>query len=110
MKQKIALVITALCATAAQADMQTLSTERYLDKVRGAWAGQMIGVCYGAPYEFQSNGKPIVTDIRPWSPERVAESIGQDDLYVEMTFLMSLEKHGLGVTPEQAGRDFGASE
>ena len=27
------------------------------DKVRGGWAGQMIGVAFGAPTEFQSNGK-----------------------------------------------------
>jgi hypothetical protein len=109
-KKNWVLAFGLLCALTAEAEMQSLSKERYLDKVRGAWAGQMIGVCYGAPYEFQSNAKPIETDLRPWSPERVAESIGQDDLYVEMTFLMSLEKHGLGVTPEQAGRDFGASE
>lgn len=106
-------IITAaiiVSSIAAHADTVTLSRERYLDKLRGAWAGQMIGVCYGAPYEFQSNGKPITEDLQPWTPERVEGAIDQDDLYVEMTFLQTLEKYGLGVTPEQAGRDFGDSQ
>lgn len=110
MRGKFVLLSVAASALCAHADNVTLERERYVDKLKGAWAGQMIGVCYGAPYEFQSNGKPITTKIRAWSPERVAESIGQDDLYVEMTFLQSLEKHGLGITPEQAGRDFGDSQ
>jgi len=102
-----ALILSALTC---EAETVSLSKERYLDKVRGAWAGQMIGVCYGAPYEFQSNGKPIISMMRNWEPGRVKGAIIQDDLYVEMTFLKSLETHGLGVTPEQAGKDFGASE
>ena len=64
----------------AFADTRALPVERYLDKARGAWAGQMIGVTYGAPYEFQSNGKPITGEVKPWSPERVKESIDQDDI------------------------------
>ena len=32
------------------------------DKIRGGWAGQMIGVSFGAPTEFKSNGKIIEGD------------------------------------------------
>ncbi len=78
----------------------------FLDKCKGAWAGQMIGVCYGAPYEFRSNGKPITDDLQPWSPERIAGAIGQDDCYVEMTFLKALETHGLDITYAEAGAAF----
>jgi len=99
-----------LLVSPAFAEMRTLPVEVYLDKAKGAWAGQMIGVTQGARYEFQSNGKPITGEIQVWKPERVAESIHQDDVYVEMTFLKSLEDHGLGVTYEQAGKDFGASQ
>lgn len=83
-----------------------LAKARYLDKCKGAWAGQMIGVCYGSPYEFRSNGKPITEPLRGWRPERVAEAIHQDDCYVEMTFLQTIEEHGLDVTFEQAGKAF----
>ncbi|MBI4558903.1 MAG: ADP-ribosylglycohydrolase family protein [Candidatus Hydrogenedentes bacterium] len=87
-----------------------LSKECYLDKCAGAWAGQMIGVCFGAPYEFQSNGKPITTPLEPWRPERIEGAIGQDDCYVEMTFLKALQDHGLDISFEEAGQAFAASQ
>ena len=34
---------------------------------------------------------------------------GQDDLYVEMTFLQTLERHGLNAPMRQAGIDFANS-
>ena len=70
----------------------------------------MIGVCYGAPYEFRSNGKPIEGEMRPWTPGRVEGSLDQDDCYVEMTFLKAIEDHGLDLSYEQAGQAFGASQ
>ncbi|NUM55808.1 MAG: ADP-ribosylglycohydrolase family protein [Candidatus Hydrogenedentes bacterium] len=90
----------------ASADTVTLSKEKYLDKCKGAWAGQMIGVCYGAPYEFRSNAKPITDPLREWTSDRIAGAIDQDDCYVELTFLKAIEDHGLGVTYEQAGKAF----
>ena len=48
-----------------------LARDVYLDKCKGAWAGQMIGVCYGAPYEFRCCGTPYVGPLRPWQPARV---------------------------------------
>lgn len=75
------------------------------DKIRGGWAGQMIGVSFGAPTEFRSNGK-IITGRIPWNPAWVRESITQDDLYVEMTFAEVLDKHGLDATAEQFGEAF----
>jgi len=104
----VLLVLTG--ASFTHADTRSLSIEVYLDKAKGAWAGQMIGVTQGAKYEFQSNGKPILDEIQPWSPERVADAINQDDCYVEMTFLKALEDHGLGITPAQAGLAFGESK
>ena len=38
------------------------------------------------------------------------EAFGQDDLYVEMTFLRTLEQYGLDVSCQQAGIDFANSE
>ena len=40
------------------------------DKIKGGWAGQMIGVSYGAPTEFKSNGKINEAKLT-WTPERV---------------------------------------
>jgi hypothetical protein len=39
--------------------VRTISRKVFEDKVRGGWAGQMIGVSFGASTEFKSNGKII---------------------------------------------------
>ena len=74
------------------------------DKIEGGWAGQMIGVSFGAPTEFRSLGKIIEGDLPKWTPERIRNSINQDDLYVDMTFAKVLDDKGLDATTE----DFGA--
>ncbi len=89
--------------------LSRLSRETYLDKCRGAWAGQMVGVCYGEPYQFRATWRPFTEPLRPWTPELITGAIKQDDVYVELTFLGALEKHGLGITPEQAGAAFAAT-
>lgn len=107
----LAILAFFIVSVKAQAqEVVSLSKEQYLDKCKGAWAGQMIGVCYGAPYEFKFNAKIMEDPIRPWSPELVAEALEQDDCYVEMTFLQALEEHGLEITNEQAGQAFAKTE
>ena len=83
-----------------------LDLETFRDRLAGGWAGQMIGVSYGSIYEFQSLNKPILGALREWKPEFVANSINQDDIYVEMTFLKTLDMHGPRATHAQAGADF----
>ena len=106
------IVATLLLACVAASGEETvrLSKERYLDKCKGAWAGQMAGVCFGAPYEFRSNAKPITDTLRPWEPDRITGAIMQDDCYVEMTFLKAIEEYGLDITFEQAGLAFADTE
>jgi hypothetical protein len=79
------------------------------DKIRGGWAGQVIGVSYGAPTEFRSNGRINEAEIR-WSPEMVRDAIHQDDLYVEMTFAEVMDRFGLDATTEQYGDMFAGSK
>ncbi len=79
------------------------------DKVRGGWAGQIIGVTYGAPTEFHSKGRIIEGEIA-WDPARVRDALGQDDLYVEMTFAEVMDTVGLEATSEQYGAMFRDSE
>jgi hypothetical protein len=49
--------ILSVAAQTFAAPPQRLSREALLDKIRGGWAGQMIGVAYGAKTEFKSNAK-----------------------------------------------------
>jgi len=73
------------------------------------WIGQMAGVGWGAPTEFQYNGRMVPEeDLPAWRPEFINQ-FWQDDLYVEMTFLKTLEDYGWDVSLKQAGIDFARS-
>jgi hypothetical protein len=91
--------------TASQAKTQTMSIQALQDKIKGGWAGQMIGVSFGAPTEFHAMGK-INEEPLPWSPDRVENAIHQDDLYVEMTFAKVMDTVGLNATSAQHGQMF----
>ena len=89
---------------------QKLSLATYRDKMAGAWIGQMAGVGWGFPTEFEYLSEIIPADKMPvWTPETVNQ-FDQDDLYVEMTFLKSLETYGFDVSSRQAGIDYANSE
>lgn len=89
-----------------------LSLDEYRDKMKGAWIGQMVGVSWGQPTEFKFREKIIPEESVPkWTKERInIDTFDNDDLYVEMTFLKTLERFGLGVTSRQAGIDFANTE
>jgi hypothetical protein len=88
-----------------------LPAEEYRDKMFGGWVGQIAGVAWAAPTEFKWNDVIIpMASVPKWKPETINEAFGQDDLYVEMTFLRTLEEHGLDVSIRQAGIDFANSE
>jgi len=77
------------------------------DKIRGGWAGQIIGVSFGAPTEFHYLGEIAPEDALPtWHPEMVENAIDQDDLYVDMTFAAVLDEKGLDATTDDFGDMF----
>lgn len=87
-----------------------LSVRDYRDKMKAGWIGQIAGVSWGAPTEFKWQDKIIPADqMPPWKPGMINDAFGQDDLYVEMTFLRTLEQYGLEVSIRQAGIDFARS-
>jgi len=86
-----------------------ISVEEYVDKMKGGWIGQMAGVGWGGPTEFQAQGVILPQEKMPrWKPEMINQ-FEQDDIYVEMTFVRTLEQHGFGVSIRQAGIDFANS-
>src|SRR4051794_36615344 len=102
----VAISIGALLYGAAErsTSRREIALETLRDKIRGGWAGQMIGVSYGAPTEFRYLGQVIPENKLPaWKPEKVDNSIGQDDLYVDMTFAKVIEQKGLDATTEDFG-------
>jgi len=71
------------------------------DKIRGGWAGQVIGCTFGGPTEFVYPGT-FIQDYQaiPWDTSRVAwyfkYSPGlYDDVYMDLTFMEVMEKEGI---------------
>lgn len=102
------LVFAAGCqGTATQ--VRRITVNDYMDKMKAGWIGQMAGVGWGAPTEFKWKGAIIPANKMPqWKPEMINQ-FRQDDIYVEMTFLRSLEQYGFDCSIRQAGIDFANS-
>ena len=105
MRKLLVLALAAgLLPPAATAARRKISRAELRDRIEGGWAGQMIGVSFGAPTEFRFNQKVVPPDRLKWTPDMVSNSLDQDDLYVDMTFAKVLDEKGLDAT----SADFGA--
>ncbi|MCO6043734.1 ADP-ribosylglycohydrolase family protein [Aeoliella sp. ICT_H6.2] len=103
------IVLTTMVTTGWAEPTRRLSLDQYVDRMQAGWIGQMVGVGWGFPTEFKFNGRIIPADQMPkWEPATVNQ-FQQDDLYVEMTFLATLEQHGLDCSTRQAGIDLANS-
>lgn len=79
----------------------TITKAELMDKVKGGWAGQVIGCTYGGPTEFKWNGT-MIGDRVPiaWDEKRMLWYYENDpglydDLYMDLTFVEVFEKYGL---------------
>lgn len=78
-----------------------MSKTELQDKIKGAWAGQTIGVCFGSYTEFKYLGKYIPDSINiKWHNGYAAELMDStpglfDDIYMDITFVDVFEKEGL---------------
>lgn len=72
-----------------------------VDKIKGGWAGQVIGCTFGGPTEFKFKGS-MINDYHPipwketsclWYYENVPGLY--DDVYMDLTFVDVFEKEGL---------------
>ena len=107
----IAVLVIGLQAPFARAEKEfrRLPVSEYVDKMKAGWIGQMAGVGQGAPTEFRWRGEIIPEDKMPrWKPGMINQ-FHQDDIYVEMTFLRTLELYGMDASIRQAGIDFANS-
>lgn len=90
---------------------KTLTTHRISffeldDKLRGGWAGKMIGVSYGSPYEFKNSGEINQDPLEIWIPQIVNRALEKHDLYVNATFLEALRDKGMAITTAEAAPFF----
>ena len=88
------------------AEKVTLSKTELQDKIKGGWAGQVIGCTYGGPTEFRYNGIMIHDSISiPWAESRCLWYYENapglyDDVYMDLTFVDVFEKEGLDAPAE----------
>ena len=99
-------------AFAEQEKFRRLPVKEYRDKMKAGWIGQMAGVAWGYPIEFRYYGRFVPECMVPkWKPDMVNDAFTQDDLYLDIGYLHSIHKHGLGISSRQvainrAGYDF----
>ena len=93
-----------------------LSKETLMDKIKGGWAAQTIGVTFGGPTEFKYNGCFIPDSVViPWPPNYHLwwfENQGSiyDDIYMDLTFVDMFDKHGIDASAEVIGNAFANAE
>ncbi|TNF46428.1 MAG: ADP-ribosylglycohydrolase family protein, partial [Bacteroidetes bacterium] len=83
-------------------DSSTVTIDKSVlqDKIKGGWAGQVIGCTYGGPTEFRWNGTMIGDHVPiPWDDSRMLWYYENapglyDDVYMDLTFVDVFEKHG----------------
>lgn len=90
----------------------TIPKSVMLDKIKGGWAGQVIGCTFGGPTEFKFCGTMIqdYTPI-PWDAERMQWYYDNapglyDDIYMDLTFVDVFEKEGLDAPATSHARAF----
>ncbi|WP_128548073.1 ADP-ribosylglycohydrolase family protein [Larkinella soli] len=86
------------------------------DKIKGGWAGQVIGCTFGGPTEFKFNGT-MMNDYQPipwydgYIKKTMLENVGlYDDLYMDLTFVDVFEKKGLDAPVSEHANAFAKAE
>ena len=109
-KSVLAIMTMAGLALGAQAaaneQYRRLPVDGFRDRLKGGWIGQMAGVGWGSPTELKAYSRILPeSEMPPWDLKMVNQH-RNDDIYVELSFVRSMELYGLDVSTKQAGMDF----
>jgi hypothetical protein len=73
-----------------------ISKTELMDKIKGGWAGQVIGVCYGLPTEFKYRKQMIPNWVgHELTGEYLKKHFNNDDIYMDAKFLEVIGRLGL---------------
>lgn len=93
-------------------DHKVLKKTLLMDKIKGGWAGQVIGCTYGGPTEFKYLGKIIDDTVAlEWKETSVQQYFDTfpglyDDLYMDMTFVAAIESYGVDAPVDSFANSF----
>ncbi|HKK47343.1 MAG TPA: ADP-ribosylglycohydrolase family protein [Balneolaceae bacterium] len=89
-----------------------ISKEKLLDKIKGGWAGQTIGVTFGGPYEFRFEGT-MIQDYVPlkWYDGYLKDTYENspglyDDIYMDLSFVKIFKTKGLDAPAKDFATEF----
>ena len=106
------LMAAASCSGPKGEKSVEITREALMDKIKGGWVGQTIGVVYGAPTEFKFTGT-LIPDSQPigWGEGYVKYWWDRkpglfDDVYNDLTFAEAFEELGLDATSEALAMRF----
>ncbi|MDV3308503.1 MAG: ADP-ribosylglycohydrolase family protein [Cyclobacteriaceae bacterium] len=119
------LLLVGLCAcqqpapqssTTALPDEVSMPRAVLQDKIKGGWAGQVIGVTFGGPTEFRFEGT-MINDYQPivWYDGYIRKTMEEnpglyDDLYMDLTFVDVFEREGLDAPIESHAKAYANAE
>jgi hypothetical protein len=110
----ISMAILSACSSgdAGTEKTVTMTKAELLNKVKGGWVGQVIGVTYGGPTEFRYLARMIPDSVElRWDHELVEYFYDKqpglyDDVYMDLTFVDVFEKEGLDAPVESFANAF----
>jgi hypothetical protein len=89
-----------------------LTRTELLDRIKGGWAGQVIGCTFGGPTEFRYQGAMILDyQAIPWEDSLVAMRFEKspglyDDVYMDLTFVDVMAREGIDAPAASHARAF----
>lgn len=87
-------------------DKLVLSRSALYDKIKGGWAGQIIGVTFASEMQASASVKDVTERNSKWSDGYQlatfnANPNAYDDIYIDLTFLEAVREHGRELTPKK---------
>ena len=100
------LVAIAGCAGEERSN-RSIGIVELRDKIAGGWVGQFAGVAWGMTTEFLYQGEIMPAEAVPdWNPDWINVGFVQDDVYVEIPFLLALREQGVNCDWSHFGAAF----
>lgn len=109
-----ALLLGAACRPLPKAvgPRTELTRSSLLDKIKGGWAGQVIGCTFGGPTEFRFPGS-MIPDYQPvhWDDSIIGRTFERspglyDDVYMDLTFVEVMAREGIDATAAKHAQAF----